>query len=1191
MTSHSAFAHGLRAPRITTGSGRQHLSRTAIAVLTIGLLIANLLGASPASAAICAPTDLIPQVRGYSINQGLSSFANLIRGKDIVFRLFLSRPACANGTTQSVSLTGATLNVKAGAATLLSIPAPTNSLIPPPLLAHHSDAPAVPDSTGDPKWLVSGSALAAATPPAATPLTFEATLRYSNSAGGSGTTLPITTFANNLIAKTLLPSTTPLRVLAIPLGDGAKTVASQFSAKAKTATLDGFSVLGRIFPVANGAADLTTILATETAGMRYHLNTNTQINVKPHMNASGIFCDNGSALETRIAPQMETNLNQYNTANPGSKSADHVLGVIDQAISGGCTQGYALVNSAFSYVRARYKTSDTDTTNPVMTGALMGMELTHNFGAVPCAGSPECSADRDNGSDAGHSQNTWAHSSAAADYPDVAYNLQSPTAVGQPVADRNVMQFAAQDPGTWLNSNTFLQKEDWALLTCKLGGPSTPDCNLPVDGSAAAIGAQPTTTIVGTTDGTKAGTEVFDSFAEVNGPTDQPRPSFIHLVQRNVAGGVEQDNPVRLTDDGGDGHHGSSAESHSSIKVFSASFATDPDAVKLQLVNVTSGEVLYERVKTGGGPRNVHTTVAMTGGTPGGCTSDCPPPSEMTSAAQFGTGAETIDFEKDPQTGQPYSPGTTVSTQYLASEGVSFNDDPTTTPKIIGSCPDNPCRFPPGTGTQSGRFGLWNSPDTLPVGPVDPVPDSRGIPLTVNFVQPIQRVGLYMGNDDVNNTTATLTAFNGTESIKTVSKSAFGAASTTFIGIDAGQANITSIRLDYGQSPLGEEIDDLIFERPPGGTVTNTYRATVTAEDDEPNNMRAAFFAKCPASNEILIGGVKPDSVEGERATFHHDFDATQVCRNGSTTTILVRFNDGYNQTALFPIDVNAVSSDPPVAVIDTPAADAQAYSVLQHEPITLNGQGWDAQEGVLPGSALTWTVTGPNGVISSGQHGNTLTLTPPAGGSWVPGAYTAQLTVQNSAGLTTSTTAPFTVLEDKDNDGIPVTTEGCYKGNDNDPNDAFGDFDKDGVVNQQDEDPCTPRATYEGQAEFDPNTLNYPSQGGGTSVTMKVRLRYRDVSQVSGSTVRISRVGGHAIPASDTAFKSTGWTVTTSQGVKVATAKFDRQAIINKLCPSPEACQTNQTIWITLTGDAPAGPGKPAYSFHATATFNVQKS
>jgi hypothetical protein len=1154
------------------------------------LLVASLFGASPASAAVCAPTDLVPQVRGYSINQGLSSYTSLIRGKDIIFRLFLSRPACANGTTQSVSLRGATLNVKAGAATLLSIPAPTNSLIPPPLLAYHSDAPAIPDSTGDPKWLVSGKALATAAPPATTPLTFEATLSYSNSAGASATTLPISTFGGRLIQKPLLAKTTPLRVLAIPMGDATKTVASQFSESARTAVVDGFSVLGRIFPVANGTADLLTLTGEDstTAGTRYHLNTNTQLNVKPYM-TNNLFCDDGSALETKIAPQMETNLKQYNTANPLAKSADHVLGVIDQAVSGGCTEGYALINSTFAYARARY-----GSTSPAHTGAIMGMEAGHNFGAVPCGTSTEeCAADRDNDFDSNHAQNTWAHSTDTVDYPDVAYNLSSPTAVGQPVADdRNVMQYATQLPiGSWLNTNTFLQKEDWALVTCKLGGPTTPDCSLPIDGSAAAIGAQPTTTIVGTTDGTKQGTEVFDSYAEVDGAPDQPRASFIHLLQRNVAGGIEQDNPIRLTDDGGDGHHGSSAEGHSSLKVFSASFATDPDAVKLQLVNVTTGEVLYERVKTGGGPRNVHTTVSMTGGTSGGCTVDCPPPARL-DAPPSGTGVKTINFETNPQTGQPYMAGQVVTTQYLQSEGITFNDDPTTTPKIIGSCAsaDNPCRFPPTAGTQSGRFGLWNSPDTLPVGPVDPVPDSSGVPLTVNFVQPVQKVAMYIGNNDTGDATASLTAFSGATEILSVEEDQFGSPSTTFIGIDAGQANITSVRLDYGDSPLGEEIDDLIFERPAGGTVTNTYRATVTAEDDEPNNMRAAFFAKCPASNEILIGGVKPDSVEGERATFHHDFDATQVCRNGSTTTILVRFNDGYNQTALFPIDVEAVSSDPPVAVIDTPAADAQAYSVLQHEPITLNGQGWDAQDGVLPGSALTWTVTGPGGIVSSGQHGNTLTLTPPAGGSWVPGAYTAQLTVENSTGLTSSTTAPFTVLEDKDNDGIPVATEGCYRGNDNDPNDAFGDFDKDGVVNQQDEDPCTPRSTYEGQGDFDPDTLNYPSQGGSTSVTMKVTLRYRDLSQVSGSTVRIARLGGQATPASN-AFKATGWTVATSGGIKVGTAKFSRQAIIDFLCPNPAACQTNQAVSITIVGDAPAGGGKPAYSFRASDMFQVQKS
>lgn len=1190
MTSRAAFARG---------TYRSTAARKFVGLAASALLISSLLAAGPASAAACGASDLVPQVRGYSINQGLGSYDNLVRGKDVLFRLFLSRPACADGTTASVALTGAKLNVKTATGTILSLSAPTNSLVPAPLLAYYKDAPAVADSTGDPKWLIDGAALAAAAPPAATPLTFEAVLTYSNSAGVSDAVLPaVSSVGNTTIQKTLLASTLPLRVLAIPMGDGSKTISSQFTDNARAAVVEGFKHLGRIFPVADETRDLTQTSATDpltVGGVRYHLNTNTQIDVSADM-TSGIFCDNGTALKDRIAPQLQASLKQYNTANPLNKSADNVMGVIDHAISSNnCFDGYALVNSKFSYVRALYGT------RPNATGALMGMEVAHNFGTVPCGGSTDpiqCPVDRDARSDKHHSQNTWAHSVDPANYPDLAYNLLSPTAFREPVTnDLNVMQYVFQDKTKWLNGTTFLENADWNLLSCKLGGPSTNDCLLPIDTSGAtagtgAAGTVPTTTIVGTTDGSKAGTTVFDSYAEAPGFTDVAHASEIHLIQRNNAGTVVQDDPVRLTDDGGDGHHAGATDSH--LKVFSVSYSTNQDAAKLQLVNVSTGEVLYERSKAGGGPREVETTVTMLGGGgDDGCTVDCPPPAEMGSHSEFGADAETIDFEVNPVTGAPYSAGEVITTQYLSSHRVLFNDDARSTPKIIGNCVqvDNPCRFPPGTPTRSGRFGLWNSPDTLPIAPVDVVPDSRGKPLRVNFIQPVQKVGLFMGNDDTSSATATLTAYDaaGVE-IESVTKRAFGAANTTFIGIDAGRANVASIELDYGNSLFGEEIDDLMFERPGGQTTPSTsYRAVVTASDDSPNDMRAAFFAKCPNVNEILAAGVKPDSVDGERASFHHDFDANEVCRNGSSTTILVRLNDGYNQTTFYEISVEGGQVDPPIASIESPAAAAEAYSILQREPITLTGQGWDAREGVLSGDRLSWTVQGPGGVVADGVTGNSPVLSVPATGSWVPGTYTARLTVTNSAGLSDTTTSTFDVLEDKDNDGVPIAIEGCYRGSDNDANDAFGDFDLDGLPNQQDEEPCTARSNYEGNGNFDPNVLNYPSQGTSTSVTMTFTLRYRDLTQVDEKTVRITRLGGDDVPAT-ASFKATGWSIKSNpQGVE-ATAKFDRQAIIDFLCPSTGHCQTNQTVWITIAGDAPAAKGKPAYSFVASDSFEVQK-
>jgi hypothetical protein len=170
------------------------------------------------------------------------------------------------------------------------------------------------------------------------------------------------------------------------------------------------------------------------------------------------------------------------------------------------------------------------------------------------------------------------------------------------------------------------------------------------------------------------------------------------------------------------------------------------------------------------------------------------------------------------------------------------------------------------------------------------------------------------------------------------------------------------------------------------------------------------------------------------------------------------------------------------------------------------------------------------------------------------------------------------------------VTTEGCFRGSDNDPNDAFGDFDGDGVPNQQDENPCVARTTYEGFADFDPNTLNYPSNGGSTSVTVKVNLRYRDLRQVDGKTVRIASLSGSEVPGSP-AFRATAWNVSTAGGQVQATAKFDRQAIIDLLCPSPAQCHTNQMVSITVLGEAPRSGSSPAFTFTATDVFAVQKS
>jgi hypothetical protein len=79
----------------------------------------------------------------------------------------------------------------------------------------------------------------------------------------------------------------------------------------------------------------------------------------------------------------------------------------------------------------------------------------------------------------------------------------------------------------------------------------------------------------------------------------------------------------------------------------------------------------------------------------------------------------------------------------------------------------------------------------------------------------VRRVGMVIGNGggDVNPITANLTAYdNQGGAIFSVARTGFGNDVNTFIGLDAGAPSIYQVKLDYGNTPPGVEIDNLIFE-------------------------------------------------------------------------------------------------------------------------------------------------------------------------------------------------------------------------------------------------------------------------------------------------------------------------------------------------------------------------------------------
>lgn len=158
----------------------------------------------------------------------------------------------------------------------------------------------------------------------------------------------------------------------------------------------------------------------------------------------------------------------------------------------------------------------------------------------------------------------------------------------------------------------------------------------------------------------------------------------------------------------------------------------------------------------------------------------------------FSSNATRITFEEDDRYLNEH-----INTQY-EELGVIFLDDESTTPLIINDTQRQGITYSP-------HFSLANDADTIN-------PGSAGVPLTITFVNAVQRAGMYIGNGQ-GTTVATLTAYDGGgNSLFTVNRTGFGNDVTTFIGIDAGTPIIKKLKLDYGLTSLFEEIDDLMFE-------------------------------------------------------------------------------------------------------------------------------------------------------------------------------------------------------------------------------------------------------------------------------------------------------------------------------------------------------------------------------------------
>lgn len=1108
MDGFSAFARVAASQEDDLGSGRHAGQRLFTAFVGI-LLIANGLMSSPAAAQtgpVCTDSALVPQLASSTVNQGLP-YTTLVRGKEALVRFYLRHPQCAS-STQRLQVKGATLaaNVSGGAALApviscgnnvsANICSPLNSLADAPAVAPYSASTttmASNTSPANPLFRIDPAYLNPANPAGTFNVTFSTRIIYSVNGGANRVSPPLSTTPVAVAAKT-----SSLRILSVPMG----APATGFTQEANL--INGFKTLARLYPVPQGTGKLEENVA---GGIRYKI-LPALMDISRFM-TGGQFC--GDSVNTlQIRAELADYLAQYNTANEPAKIADRVLGAVDTAssLAGTCAQGYAGVGTKEAWVR----TPDT------YTGSLMGMEESHNAGATTPL--------REDPADRGHSPNTDADGGT-----NRAYNLTNQAYI---TAEKSVMNFG--DPTTWKDDTTLLERPDWEQVFCRLGGPATSDCAAPApEGAILGAAAGPSSTqslLIGLTDDTAVGTDVFDSYFAPAPAIAPPASSEYRYIQLNGST-VVSDTPVAVHEVGSVHDNGNHTEGPG---FFSIAYPFQTNATRWELWK---------------GPRNTAGSVLLAGRDKVAAPVISDP--ELTPLEGE---TETIDFED----------GTPLQPPAYEEQGVTFATAGTS-PRIFvdptGSSPTN-------TLVNDGAFLTEGSTAPLVGTPA---------PMTIDFATPNFDVAMEIGNG-LGDTTATLTAFDADgDEVDSATVTGFTKPVITPLAVESAAGDIERVTLSYSSDLFGasltEQIDNLAYTPVAGSGVFDA--STEVTTEGNPNDLRGAYFVQCPVINSAgaTVGSMnlpvkvsmRPSSVNGQTATFEYRFDSANSCEDGGTATLLFRAADGYTISEFVEAAPVAAPDSPPKPVIASPIIDA---AVIEHQYMSLSGQGYDATDGVLPGNRLEWFVSGPEyGSETLVGTGADLDV-PPPDGRWTPGDYQVRLQATDFDGNVTSTTAPLMVLTDADNDGIPADDEACYAGPsdptpDSNPFNAYSDFDGDGYLNVDDEQACVAATSYQLTAHFLPRTINTGSDG--TLAGLLVVTPYRNLNHVVASSLRVTKISGVDVSPSDPDFNGTvtSWNVIAGVGI----AGVNRQDLIDYL---EREGLVDRFITVTLEGTGATG-------------------
>jgi glucose/arabinose dehydrogenase/PKD repeat protein len=234
----------------------------------------------------------------------------------------------------------------------------------------------------------------------------------------------------------------------------------------------------------------------------------------------------------------------------------------------------------------------------------------------------------------------------------------------------------------------------------------------------------------------------------------------------------------------------------------------------------------------------------------------------------------------------------------------------------------------------------------------------------------------------------------------------------TFVGVDSS-GGAAGHPVDLKTGPGG----DLFYVDMEGGSI---HRITFTAANQAPNAAFTANPTNGPVPLTVNFDGTASSDPEGKPLTYSWDLngDGTYGDALGAQASYTYTSAGVYHPSLRVTDDQGAtdttsstvtVGNTAPTAVIDTPAS---SLTWKVGDPITFTGHATDAQDGTLPASALSWSLTMNHCITPTDCHAHALqTFNGVASGSFTtpdhqyPCWLELALTATDSAGLSSTTT------------------------------------------------------------------------------------------------------------------------------------------------------------------------------------------